>query len=86
MEGCGCQAKPSRAPDLLDGWYASDAAGTVDLAATVAARWVERLVARGTTLRELVAFVDAMNPRREWGRGSSSCLTAQRRGFPGVRI
>eukprot|EP00667_Euglena_gracilis_P015572 EG_transcript_16202 len=48
--------------DLLDGWYASDAAGTVDLAATVAARWVERLVARGTTLRELVAFVDAMNP------------------------
>eukprot|EP00667_Euglena_gracilis_P001676 EG_transcript_1677 len=47
--------------DLLDSWYANDALSTVDLAVSVTALWINRMVSRGTTLPELVSYCNAMN-------------------------
>eukprot|EP00667_Euglena_gracilis_P003962 EG_transcript_3973 len=53
--------------DLLEGWYTNDANSTVDTAITITTLWIERMVARGTTLAELVSAFNVMNPRMPAG-------------------
>eukprot|EP00668_Euglena_longa_P038024 GGOE01048988.1.p1 GENE.GGOE01048988.1~~GGOE01048988.1.p1 ORF type:complete len:1158 (-),score=417.85 GGOE01048988.1:674-3682(-) len=73
--------------DLLDGWYSNDALMTVDTAATITALWVERMVAHGTTLAELISAFNNINPNLPSGHeiqlarktnGSIEFLTALR--------
>eukprot|EP00667_Euglena_gracilis_P003558 EG_transcript_3563 len=73
--------------DLLDGWYANDALSTVDTSVSITALWIGRMVARGTTLAELVSAFNVMNPNLPSGHevqlarmtnGSIEFLTALR--------
>eukprot|EP00668_Euglena_longa_P027001 GGOE01033791.1.p1 GENE.GGOE01033791.1~~GGOE01033791.1.p1 ORF type:complete len:1150 (-),score=382.53 GGOE01033791.1:281-3730(-) len=48
--------------DLLDGWYSNDASSTVDTSVTITALWIERMVARGSSLEELISTFNIINP------------------------
>eukprot|EP00668_Euglena_longa_P038145 GGOE01049129.1.p1 GENE.GGOE01049129.1~~GGOE01049129.1.p1 ORF type:complete len:1162 (-),score=412.06 GGOE01049129.1:1427-4474(-) len=73
--------------DLLDGWYANDALSMVDTATTITALWIDRMVARGSTLAELTTIFNIVNPNLPSGHeiqlarntsGSLEFLTALR--------
>eukprot|EP00667_Euglena_gracilis_P019846 EG_transcript_21337 len=49
--------------DLLDGWYASNARSTVDSAVAIVALWLEGMLAANVTLGDVVAALNAINPR-----------------------
>eukprot|EP00667_Euglena_gracilis_P003358 EG_transcript_3372 len=53
--------------DLLDGWYSNDALTTVDTAATIVALWIERMVARGSSLPDLISTFNNINPNLPTG-------------------
>eukprot|EP00668_Euglena_longa_P037825 GGOE01048731.1.p1 GENE.GGOE01048731.1~~GGOE01048731.1.p1 ORF type:complete len:1179 (-),score=398.21 GGOE01048731.1:1036-4452(-) len=48
--------------DLVDGWFSNDATSTVDTSVTIVSLWIDRMVARGATLDDLISAFNIMNP------------------------